>query len=165
LTVRKVKWELARSWEGSLAEIEAKLANRPGFRGSPEQTAVTKAIAEVAGHRRPQRESLTHDMEAAGSPISRQADGSSDNPLSVVMSRDPVLAVKMAELRTALHSELQSMPQLDRELLRLTYQEGMTRRQAAEALGIAVSTAQVRLSKALAKLATRLAAFRRHYAE
>lgn len=163
--VREVKWELTRSREGSLAEIEAKLADRRRFRGSVEQKAVTTAITEVIGPGQSKRELLTNDVEAAGSSADPQAGGSSDNPLAVVMDNDPVLSTKMAELKAALLSELQNMPRLDSELLRLTYQEGMTRREAAKALGIAVGTAQERLSKALAKLATRLAAFRRHYAE
>jgi RNA polymerase sigma factor (sigma-70 family) len=94
----------------------------------------------------------------------RRALGNVDDPAIEAEQHDPVLiaqlAASAARLRADVQAELALLQDNQREVLRLIVQEGKTRRETAEALGMPLATLQDTYRRTRERLAERLDAYR-----
>ncbi|WP_309736866.1 sigma-70 family RNA polymerase sigma factor [Chamaesiphon sp. OTE_75_metabat_556] len=62
-----------------------------------------------------------------------------------------------AEIQTSVHQAIQSLPELQRQILKLSYYQGLSHNQIAESLALTPGVVKSRLRQALVQLKTQLA--------
>lgn len=115
------------------------------------------SIAEIAEELQASPEQVLEAMEAgsAYSPVSLSAGSGDDgdlDPMETIGAVDEEF--ERSEQRAALEPALMSLPEREREILRMRFEEGMTQTQIAERVGVS----QMHVSRLIRKSLTRMRA-------